>query len=376
MVGWINSKSGKGGIDDYFLGGKRVQCDDGAESCPDRTKGGTKDIELLNAVSRSNYTMLTMRRPLEAKGSYDVDISTKEEQSIFWSVGYKSAALRKVHKPQKNKSPIYINFGRKPTWNCVENKDEKSSQQKQPDVPRRRMASPSILTPNRGDKLPPPPRRRRPPPPTPSPTRAPPPRHVTAFRPPPVSTTVKPRPVTQTFRPRVHPPRPTRRHVVKRPRTTPSSTIGNLWSDLLSPPTSPEPISGGFKPGSSKSNAVPKIIEETLMAKRSKKKKKSEWDVPVISCQEARGQPVYVQLGPATFHRGNQGVGPGEDGTGIYLNGLLAPDLTLERGVEYTFVIETGLGTDVDETFHPFYITDDEAGGRHVRTELEAKVPK
>ena len=38
IVGWISSKSGKGGIDDYFLAGDAIQCDDGAESCPDRSK--------------------------------------------------------------------------------------------------------------------------------------------------------------------------------------------------------------------------------------------------------------------------------------------------------------------------------------------------
>ena len=38
LVGWISSKSGKGGIDDYFLAGDAIQCDDGAESCPDRSK--------------------------------------------------------------------------------------------------------------------------------------------------------------------------------------------------------------------------------------------------------------------------------------------------------------------------------------------------
>ena len=32
LVGWISSKSGKGGIDDYFLAGDAIQCDDGAEN--------------------------------------------------------------------------------------------------------------------------------------------------------------------------------------------------------------------------------------------------------------------------------------------------------------------------------------------------------
>ena len=62
VVGWINTKTGKGGLDDYFLSGAHT-CSDGAESCPDTTKpGGQKNVEMLNSVSRDNYTMLTFRR--------------------------------------------------------------------------------------------------------------------------------------------------------------------------------------------------------------------------------------------------------------------------------------------------------------------------
>ena len=68
----------------------------------------------------------------------------------------------------------------------------------------------------------------------------------------------------------------------------------------------------------------------------------------------------FVILGPATTSRGNQGLGP--DGTAMYINGILAPDMTLQRGKEYTFVVETGLGSDPDQTFHPLYITSDPIG--------------
>jgi hypothetical protein len=43
IVGWINSRTGKGDVDDYFLAAEDnaadgVHCDDGAESCPDKNK--------------------------------------------------------------------------------------------------------------------------------------------------------------------------------------------------------------------------------------------------------------------------------------------------------------------------------------------------
>ena len=64
-------------------------------------QGGLKHVELLNAVSRDNYTMITYKRPLKASDIYDVSISTlpKFEQNVFWSIGYKSSEMRKIHKP-------------------------------------------------------------------------------------------------------------------------------------------------------------------------------------------------------------------------------------------------------------------------------------
>ena len=306
VVGWISSKTGKGGLDDYFLAGKRIKCEDGAESCPDKSKGGTKDVELLNAVSRANYTMLTLRRPLKSFGDFDVDVQLDEDQFLFWSVGYKSAAMRKIHKPLKNQGPIQVNFGRKPRWNCQEKSDSKSvtsSDEDNVDVPRRRTTS--VLTPAQEEQ----------------------PQRV--------------------FRRPQRPKQPTRRN--KPP--------SNTWNDWLSPPTRPE-ISQGF---------VPKNNVSSLS--------NTDWSVPSIGCGTSASKPLYIQLGPATPRRGNQGIDSPE-GTALYVNGLLTPELTLVRGQEYTFVIETGLGTDARQVFHPLYITDDSIGGRQTKTESEARLEK
>ena len=62
VVGWINSQTGRGGLDDYFLSGSHT-CSDGAESCPDTSRaGGQNNVEMLNSVSRDNYTMITFKR--------------------------------------------------------------------------------------------------------------------------------------------------------------------------------------------------------------------------------------------------------------------------------------------------------------------------
>ncbi len=52
VVGWVNARTGKGEIDDYFLAGDQLKCDDGAESCPDTSKP-VKIIEVSMALNTS-----------------------------------------------------------------------------------------------------------------------------------------------------------------------------------------------------------------------------------------------------------------------------------------------------------------------------------
>ena len=109
--------------------------------------------------------------------------------------------------------------------------------------------------------------------------------------------------------------------------------------------------------------------------------RQDHWDVPAISCHDSGTQrkPLYIQLGPAAFHRGNHGIGPEGEGRAFYVNGLLAPDIYLVRGHKYTFMIETGAGDSDsgDDSFHPVYITADSSGGGHqLKPELQAKMEK
>ena len=66
-------------------------------------QGGGKNLELLNSVSRGNYTMLTFRRPVAALDRFDTPVFLDREQQVFWSVGYKNPEMRKRNKPVKNK---------------------------------------------------------------------------------------------------------------------------------------------------------------------------------------------------------------------------------------------------------------------------------
>ena len=50
-------------------------------------------------------------------------------------------------------------------------------------------------------------------------------------------------------------------------------------------------------------------------------------------------------------------------GIAWYINDLLIPEMTLKRGVEYTFKVEGGVNKSNEAKYHPFYITSDPVGG-------------
>ena len=57
---------------------------------------------------------------------------------------------------------------------------------------------------------------------------------------------------------------------------------------------------------------------------------------------------------------------PGQAGWGIawFINGSLIPELVVQRGRNYTFIVEGGDNPNILSIYHPFYITDSITGGR------------
>ncbi|XP_057663015.1 protein Skeletor, isoforms B/C isoform X1 [Diorhabda carinulata] len=77
------------------------------------------------------------------------------------------------------------------------------------------------------------------------------------------------------------------------------------------------------------------------------------------------GETIFnARLGPAGGKRGYTAI-TGQPSWGIawYLNDLLIPEITLERGQTYTFVVEGGDDSTNPARYHPFYITDSKEGG-------------
>ena len=66
----------------------------------------------------------------------------------------------------------------------------------------------------------------------------------------------------------------------------------------------------------------------------------------------------------------------GRPGWGIswYLNDTLIPELVVERGRTYTFLIYGGDNSTDETNYHPLYITDSESGGRLLNTPEERMV--
>ncbi|XP_055587341.1 protein Skeletor, isoforms B/C isoform X2 [Uranotaenia lowii] len=73
---------------------------------------------------------------------------------------------------------------------------------------------------------------------------------------------------------------------------------------------------------------------------------------------------IYAKIGPTGGKRGYTPI-TGHPSWGIawYLNDLLIPEVYVERGQTYTFVVEGGNDSTQPAKYHPFYITDSPEGG-------------
>ncbi|XP_076391454.1 protein Skeletor, isoforms B/C isoform X2 [Megachile rotundata] len=84
-----------------------------------------------------------------------------------------------------------------------------------------------------------------------------------------------------------------------------------------------------------------------------------------------------ARIGPAAGRRGYSSI-TGQPSWGIawYINDMLIPEITVERGQTYTFIVEGGNDPEIPARYHPFYITDSPVGGFGQKTEEEQKEQK
>lgn len=96
------------------------------------------------------------------------------------------------------------------------------------------------------------------------------------------------------------------------------------------------------------------------------------WKIPPIVCPA--DTTIRAQIGPTGGTKGYQSI-TGRVGWGIawYMNGLLIPELTLQRGVTYTFIVEGGNDPNASARRHPLYLTDSHEGGFDFKSDEERK---
>lgn len=83
-------------------------------------------------------------------------------------------------------------------------------------------------------------------------------------------------------------------------------------------------------------------------------------------------QHITARIGPTGGRRGYTALTKHPSwGIAWYLNDLLIPELYVERGQTYTFVVEGGDRPANPAQFHPFYITDSPEGGFAQKTDDE-----
>ncbi|XP_021913275.1 protein Skeletor, isoforms B/C [Zootermopsis nevadensis] len=94
------------------------------------------------------------------------------------------------------------------------------------------------------------------------------------------------------------------------------------------------------------------------------------WPPAVIT-----GESVFsARIGPTGGKRGYTPI-TGHPSWGIswYINDLLIPEIYVERGQTYTFIVEGGNDRTNPARYHPFYITDSSEGGFGQKSEAEQK---
>ncbi|RWS23194.1 Protein Skeletor:-like isoforms D/E, partial [Leptotrombidium deliense] len=73
---------------------------------------------------------------------------------------------------------------------------------------------------------------------------------------------------------------------------------------------------------------------------------------------------LKAQIGPAGGSRGYTALtGIQSWGISWWINGFLIPEIHVERGKDYTFIVEGGDDPSKQATYHPLYITNSEEGG-------------
>lgn len=149
-----------------------------------------------------------------------------------------------------------------------------------------------------------------------------------------------------------------------------SLTSSSLQPSSASSFSSSSSSSSSFSSSMSSHSSLAEPIPTTFSA--SVDKNNRSWTIPPIVCPS--DNTFRFQIGPTGGKKGYQSI-TGKVGWGIawYVNGLIIPELTVERGKTYTFIVEGGNDKIHSSKRHPLYITDSHEGGFEHKSDDERR---
>lgn len=346
VAAWVDRQTGQVHAHDYYLGGK-AQCvnDPKAGSCPDtKLPGGGDSLTLLHGAIVNGYSMVTFKRPqLGVDEQYDQHVYSDGQQSVLWAIGTLNAKQEIGYHRLRTKSSMFIDFARNPQWNCPIpdlNATLYTSQANNAQLNSQHGSTPPITS---------------------------------------AASHVDPQFVGQsdssltndhqlaTLQDEARNQANNLKQTNK-PTVAQQSRVSPIINDNNNQQLSEHETinNSGFKP------TIALHLDNNKLANQLRNANSTEpWFVPSIVCPTDR--TFHAQIGPTGGKRGFEGLTGHQASWGIswYINGLLIPELVLERGQSYRFVVEGGNDKTSASARHPLYLTDSSEGGYEFKLDDE-----
>lgn len=311
VVAWVDRQTGQVHAVDYYLGPKPQCTNQSGASCPDvKLPGGGDSLTLLHGAIVNGYSMVTFKRPqLGVDEQYDQHVYSDGQQSVLWAIGSLNNKQEIAQHRLKTNSNVFIDFARNPQWNCPI-----------PDLNASLHSTTGQSNNNNNNQL-------SPISPAASQVDA---RVVSSRGSQPTTASV---PETKLVDQPIEPVAP-----------DVALSANRLQFDHSSPMVNRKPTNASSDSGA--------------------------WFVPSIVCPSEK--TLYAQIGPTGGKRGYEALtGRTSWGVSWYINGLMVPELVLERGQTYRFVVEGGNDKTSYSRRHPLYLTDSPDGGFDFKTDDE-----
>jgi len=272
---------------------------------------GGDSLTLLHGAIVNGYSMVTFKRPqLGVDELYDQHVYSDGQQSIIWAIGSLNSRKEIAYHRLRSKANIFIDFARNPQWNCPI-PDLNASMHSNSMGNSSHSNSGKSFNINLAEK----------------------------------ETLDQPMNQNSNLGPPISP------------------DASQVDQTVLSEQGGVSPADDRAQASSSDQSGVP---TEAGPPDSQDLQQQQSWFIPSIVCPIDR--TFYAQVGPA----GGPAKGLASIATSVwYINGLMVPELVVERGQVYRFIVEGGNDKTVASRRHPLYLTDSQEGGFNFKTDDE-----